>query len=74
MGVSLIDGHIDDSLCISCGKIVSGDRRICPDCETAFIENVELRKDWNLPITDEELDVYKNLTGENNNGPDKIIN
>lgn len=74
MGVSMINGHLDDSPCISCGKIVSGDRRICPDCERPFIESVELRKDWNLPVTADELEIYENLIGENNNGPDKIIN
>lgn len=30
----------------------------------AFIQSVEFRRDWNLPVTDEELETYERLIKE----------
>jgi hypothetical protein len=34
----------------------------------AFIQNVEFRRDWNLPVTVEELEMYERLIKEREHG------
>lgn len=53
-----------DNRCISCGAIIPEGRQVCPNCEAPFIDNVELRKDWNLPIPDKELQEYEKVIKE----------
>ncbi len=50
-----------DNNCVCCGAIIPEGRLICPNCETPFIDNVELRKDYNLPITDNEFQEYEKI-------------
>ena len=50
-----------DNKCVSCGEIIPEGRMVCPNCERAFIDNVELRKDWNLLIHGKELEIYEKL-------------
>ncbi len=36
--------------------------------EQAFIDNIELRIDWNLPISKDELELYEKITKEREQG------
>jgi hypothetical protein len=50
-----------DNRCISCGEIIPEGRMVCPNCENAFIDNVELRVDCNLTIPNKELQEYEKI-------------
>ena len=47
------------SRCFSCGKKITKGTIMCPHCKTAFLDNIELRKDWNLYISDNDLKLYE---------------
>lgn len=64
--VSLIDGHIDEiPRCKLCGiEILDKEMRVCKSClnkSEAFIDSIESALDYNLSITDEELEHYREL-------------
>ena len=47
--------------CVSCGEIVPEGRMVCPMCESGFVDNVELRIDWNLPVKEKEYEIYDKI-------------
>lgn len=53
-----------DNTCVCCDAIIPEGRMVCPNCESAFVDNVEFRKDWNFPVTVEELEMYEKLIKE----------
>jgi uncharacterized OB-fold protein len=68
----MVDGHIDadvgtnkaesyDNRCVCCGEIIPEGRQVCPNCERPFIDNVELRMDWHLPIYKKEHEIYEEV-------------
>lgn len=36
--------------------------------EQGFIDNIELRRDWNLPISKDELELYEKIINEREKG------
>lgn len=52
--------------CVCCGAIIPEGRMVCPNCETPFIDNFELRKDWNLPVHKKEQEIYEEITRDKN--------
>jgi hypothetical protein len=53
-----------DNTCVCCGVIIPEGRMVCPQCESAFVDNVELRIDYNLPIKNKELQEYEKIIKE----------
>lgn len=50
-----------DNTCVCCGEIIPEGRMVCPNCENAFIDNVEFRIDYNLIIPNKELQEYEKI-------------
>jgi hypothetical protein len=50
-----------NNTCINCSVIIPESRLVCLNCERAFVDNVELRIDYNLPVKNKELQEYEKI-------------
>lgn len=54
-----------DNTCVCCGEIIPEGRMVCPNCEEGFINSVEFRKDYGLPILKKEFNEYEKIVEKN---------